>query len=538
MASTCTEEIGKGGFGVAYKAGEYVIKCFKDTSELTAKKAQDIELNANEIVYKAIPADVYAKHTPLIPSGKETKMKADLECSAPEPCEYSVITRGGKRVTNLHDACNNAALKKNFILRGDKGKELIAKLLESVYNVVNSLKNARTGPYYHSDIKPANVFLALDDRSDLHVRLGDFGLLSDANSTELRGTPHYMGFFFDRRNRQVINRPVGTAADVEMFNSLLAVVKEHGTYYVFSDPWQRTIYSIALSLLEVYEKCPELDYTVKLNLYRQVLHLAERLENNPEKVDLDILPLPPSVIEREKKATPPPRPAQYDMIVRENVIDSDPSTPASSARSAVTLPFMDADEDSDADAAVTLPLMDADEDADADDQFFSAIPVAGPLALVPSGDVEQPPTAEGDGKATKRVGLRKRLGKAIVTYAAKLKPKRGGTGSTMVDGWSAHAFRDPPPAPRSPLAHMTPDLEALLDGAFVRLDPVPDLTKTIPRTTALEPRALTPEDIQKYNDKMNGVTTSGGSASASNRTTSWVGIASGLAVVLAAAFLR
>lgn len=494
--SRCTHILGKGSFGVVYKSGDkYVLKCFKDP--VNDQQHQEAELIANEIASFALDVDgVYKKFTPIIRYEDASILYNNFEiCHPAVGCQYNLVSRGGMHVSNVQDAMRDKPDKSNtfneFIMRKDGGVEFVDKLLESLYTVVNGLKNTPDktingydlkGPYYHSDIKPENVFLAIDDSGTLRVRVGDFGLMTNKEKN-LAGTPVFMGFHVDTAGAVV--DPKSDLPDYQNIESALTPIQgKKYMFFVFKDPWIRTIYSIALTLLLVYEECHDsLAPAAAQKLYDNVTALSKRIEDHKSRSARDDL----KIIDGTTASQPVP-----DMLAEALSTDA----PHANSPSWTT-----ATKKGDADSIITMvPQGNGNDGLDSD---------------------QTPPQK-----------LKQNIGNGVKGLLAKLliSKRRGGTPDTM------------PPLQN----HLIPDSHSMnhqLEGeqeAWNNLERLPDgIDMNKSYRDILHPNdesVVLLDNVDVVLKKIKESTSMEGGQS--GRAGAWVGIASGLAVVLAAALFH
>jgi hypothetical protein len=250
-------EVGSGQYGKAYlnTASGDVVKCFTGDK---AETNREQEATANAKVLQILCPVIVDSHTAIHTNPPELGQAISV-------CENFVVTRGGRSVSDAGAVCSpsESALPavtamKNSIrswIGEQVGPGFAKNLLTSLYKVVNGLK---AGNAYHMDIKPSNVFLAQgSDEGTVSVRVGDFGLLKtgDDDRDGYAGTYFYMGVVTEKLTQRVVT-PSGIAASVPEPPGV-SIPFDKGPYYVWviNDLWMRTVYSIAMTLLEIRERC-------------------------------------------------------------------------------------------------------------------------------------------------------------------------------------------------------------------------------------------------------------------------------------------
>ena len=295
MPGSQVEELGSGGFGTAYKwqNGDqyYATKCFHSNKPGAAEK--DI-INTNKAL-EALKNDTnnLSTRTVLLTNEKEIsdKFKKTINNLPNEEKEkYNNCTTdevlsssAGKFVGDIHGGLH---IKMRMHLNNNPAyiTTFIKDTIESMYHVANKLKKKQL---YHSDFKGENMFLAFNG-TELLSRVGDFGLTSDGKS--YAGTPVYMGIVvnasYDGDMNDVINYIENGLApkDFKRFRYDNHLIK------AFRDPWHRTLFSIIMTLWDLFLTVRPITKDDKLlePIVANMNYLAEQIVlNKQDKPDIE-----------------------------------------------------------------------------------------------------------------------------------------------------------------------------------------------------------------------------------------------------------
>ena len=204
---TIQEQIGKGGFGVVFRATDkktgkdVALKIIMTADNLKTKKDQE-SLLREVIVPRLLKlpgiVQLVGFRFPLTPDVKEEILKKD-----PNALKLPITDKGKKNVVDLSGALIITELMKNgstntlvseYLKSDGKKNDKINPTVRSkiIFGVAATMKRVHKSNIIHRDLKLENVFL--DD--DLEPRIADFGLAkvmtTDVQMTMAIGTPYAM----------------------------------------------------------------------------------------------------------------------------------------------------------------------------------------------------------------------------------------------------------------------------------------------------------------------------------------------------------
>lgn len=231
MTSLKYQRLGEGAHGVAffYKCNDhaFVVKELikKDTYDEKYKEEMAID---NMFKDKALPGATYPT--------QEASDEFDKKCQ---------IIKDLPIWRNIQKPITKVQCEKECLM-GDLHKSVlddidIHTLVTNVFECVNEL-HTKNG-YCHNDIKPSNIFIHGDT-----PLVGDFGEASPG--TEMVGTPLFMGPVIIEGQlhnvHKALYREVGNIDKIYEDDFLAIVGNSDGTA-VIVDPWDRQLFSIALT---------------------------------------------------------------------------------------------------------------------------------------------------------------------------------------------------------------------------------------------------------------------------------------------------
>ncbi|MEO1529953.1 MAG: serine/threonine-protein kinase [Planctomycetota bacterium] len=199
-----TDEIGRGGMGVVYRA-------------------EDIELE-RVVAIKTLLAGIFSGPEQLARLSREARVLANLEHPGILRIHGSGQTGGlPYLILEYVDGSNLHEWTRHRRLTPEQSVWILVRLAEAI-------DHAHQSGVIHRDLKPSNVLIKIgnDACEDMHVKIGDFGLAAFSTTTvgkvgsactlsgSLLGTPAYMA------PEQVLLRgPVGPPADIYALGAIL-----------------------------------------------------------------------------------------------------------------------------------------------------------------------------------------------------------------------------------------------------------------------------------------------------------------------------